>query len=200
MYTLFQTPINDNIIKKNQHNSNKNRKVKLLNDSAKNYTDIKHGSTKSSSSSIRSKNIPLCTAIFNKFIQELETQSTFTNYVSDVLTSNTFSANTIINISNTDKSSFDINGSALYTCNTIYGVVVPLLFIKSNYQGQNIGSSLLEVLQKFKWTILLSTRIFVWFTNIENRELLSFYRKLEFHPAHSIHHVIHLSIHFHLLL
>ena len=92
MYKLFQSPINNNILKKNQHDLNKNRAVKLLNYSAKNYTDIKHGSTKSSSTSITSKTIPLHTAIFNKFIQELENQFTFSNYVSDVLTSNTFSA------------------------------------------------------------------------------------------------------------
>ena len=92
MYTLFQTPINDSILKKNQHNSNKNRTVQLLNYSAKNYTNIKHGSTKLSSTSITSKNIPLHTAIFNKFIQELENQFTFSNYISDVLISNTFSA------------------------------------------------------------------------------------------------------------
>ena len=77
MYTLFQTSINDNILNKNQHNSNKNRTVKLLNYSAKNYIDIKYGSTNSTSTSISSKNIPLRTAIFNKFIQELETQFTY---------------------------------------------------------------------------------------------------------------------------
>ena len=58
-------------------------------------------------------------------------------------------------------------------------------FFNSNYQGKNIESSLLEVLQKFMWTILLSIHIFVWFTNNENSELLSFYRKLKFHTAHS---------------
>ena len=47
MHTLFQSPINDNILKKND--SNKNRTMKLLNYTAKNYTDMKHGSTKSSS-------------------------------------------------------------------------------------------------------------------------------------------------------
>ena len=73
MYTLFQTPINYNILKKNQHNSNNNKTVKLLNYSAKNYIYIKYGSTNSTSTSISSKNIPLRTSIFNKFIQELET-------------------------------------------------------------------------------------------------------------------------------
>ena len=116
MYTLFQSPINDNILQKNQHDLNKNRTVQLLNYTAKNYTDIKHGSTKSSLTSIRSKNIPLHTAIFNKFIQELENQFTFSNYVSDVLTSNTFSVITIISISKTDKSGFDFIRGALYAC------------------------------------------------------------------------------------
>ena len=134
---------------------------------------------------IRSKNIPLCTEFFNKFIQEFENQFTFSNCVSDVLTLNTSSAVTIMSIFKSDKSSFDIIGGVLYACNPIYGVVVPLLYINSNYQGRNIGSTLLEVLQKFTWTILLSTRIFVWFTNNENSELLSFYRKLKFHSAHS---------------
>ena len=161
MYTLFQTPINNNVMRKNEHNSNKNRTVQLLNYSTINYTDIKHGSIKSSSTSIRSKKISLCTEFFNKFTQELENQFTFSNYVSDVLTSNAFSTITIISISKTDKSSFDIIGGALYVCNPIYGVVIPLLFIDANSQGQNIGSTLLEVLQKFTWTILLSTRIFV---------------------------------------
>ena len=54
---------------------------------------------------------------------------------------------------------------------------------------KNIGSTLLDVLQKFTrtimWTNLHSTYIFVWFTNNENSELLSFYRKLRFHSAHS---------------
>ena len=185
MHTLFRSLTNNIIMKKNQHNSNKNRIVKLLNYSAKSYTDIKHGLTKSSTTTTSSKKNLLCTAIFNKFIQELENQFTFSNYVSDVLTSNTFSAVTIINISKTDKTNFDIIGGALYACNPIYGVVIPLLFIDSNYQGQNIGSTLLEVLQKLTWTILLSTCIFVWFTNNENSEVLSFYRKLMFHPAHS---------------
>ena len=45
-----------------------------------------------------------------------------------------------------------------------------------------------EVLQKFTWTTLLSTHIFVWFTNNENNTLLSIYRKLGFHPAHSSCH------------
>ena len=107
------------------------------------------------------KNIPLCTAIFNKFFQEPENQFIFRSYVSDVSTSSTFSAVTITMISKTDKSSLDSGGAVLYAYNPIYGVVVPLLFIDSNYQGKNIGSSLLEVLQKFTWTILLSTRIFV---------------------------------------
>ena len=156
-----------------------------MNYSAKNYTDIKYISIKSSSTPVSSKNILLCTAIFNKFIQELENHFIFSNDVSDVLTSSTFSAVTIISISKTDKSTFDIIGGALYACSPIYGVVVPLLFIDSNYQGKNIGSTLLDVLQKFTWTILLSTRIFVWFTDNENSELLSFYRKLRFHPAHS---------------
>ena len=114
-------------------------------------------------------------ALFNKFIQELNNQFIFSNYVSDVLTSNTFSAVTIISISKTDKSNFDIIGGVLYACNPIYDVVIQLLFIDSNYQGQNIGSTLLEVLQKFTWTILLSTGIFVWFTNNENSELLFFF-------------------------
>ena len=124
--------------------------VQLLNYSSKNFTDIKHGSIKSSSTSIRSKNIPLRTEIFNKFIQELENQFTFSNYVSDVLTSNTFSAVTIISISKTDKSSCDIIGGVLYTCNPIYGVVFPLLFIDLNYQGKNIVSSLLEVCKNLR--------------------------------------------------
>ena len=83
------------------------------------------------------KNIPLCKAIFNKFIQELENQLTFSNYVLDVLTSNTFSAVTIISISKTEKSNFDIIGGALYEYNPIYGVVVTFLFLDSNYQGKN---------------------------------------------------------------
>ena len=90
-------------------------------------------STKSSSTLIRSKTIPLRTAIFNKFIQELENQFAFSNYISDVLTSNTFSAVKIISISRTDKSKYDINEGEWYACNPIYGVVVPLLFIDSNY-------------------------------------------------------------------
>ena len=106
--------------------------------------------------------------------------------ITKILTSNTFNAVTIISISKNEKSNFDIIRDAFYACNPIYGIVVPLLFsIASNYQGKNIGSTLLEVLQKFMWTILLSTRIFVWFTDNENSELLSFYRKLRFHPAHS---------------
>ena len=45
------------------------------------------------------KNVPLQTAIFNKFIEELENQFTFSNYVSDDLTSNIFSTVTIVSIS-----------------------------------------------------------------------------------------------------
>ena len=120
--------------------------MKELNYSAKNNTDIKHRSTKSSSTSITSKNIPLCTAIFNKFIQELESQFSFNNYVSDVLTSNIFSEATIMSISKTNKTNFYIIGGALYARNLLYGVVFPLLFIHSNYQGQNIASTLLDVL------------------------------------------------------
>ena len=46
MYTLFDTPINNDILKKNTNESNKKKTVQLINYSAKNYTDIKHGSTK----------------------------------------------------------------------------------------------------------------------------------------------------------
>ena len=161
--------------KKNHHEPNKNRTAQLLNYFAKNYTDIKHRSTKpSSTTTIRSKNIPLRTAIFNIFIQELENQFTFSNHVSDVLASKTFSAVTIISISKNDKSNFNIIRGTFYAYNPIYGVVVPSLLIDSNYQRQNIGSTLLDVLQKFLWTILLSTYIFVWFINNENSQLLSF--------------------------
>ena len=175
MYPSSWSPINKNITKKDQHNSNKNRTVQLLNYSAKNISDIKHGLTKLSSMSIRSKNIPLRTAIFNKFIQELENQFTFSNYVSDVLTSNTFSAVTIIRISKTDKTNFDIIGGALYAYNPIYGDVVTLLFIDSNYQGQKYWIYITGNVTKLTWTILFSTDIFVWFTNNEKSELLSFY-------------------------
>ena len=41
------------------------------------------------------------------------------------------------------------------------------------------------MLQIFTLTILHSTRIFVWFKNNKGSELLSFYCKLGFHPAHS---------------
>ena len=151
-----------------------------MNYSAKNYTDIKHGSTTSSTTSITSKNIPLSTAIFNKFIQELENLFTFSNYVSDVLTSSTFSAVTILSISKTDKSSFDIIGGALYACSPIYGVVVLLLFINSNYQAR----------QKY-WIFITGrvAKIYVDHSHFNSyfcviyRQL--FYQKLKFHPAHS---------------
>ena len=113
-------------------------------------------------------------------------QQIYSRACSDVLTSNTFSAVIIISISESDKSNFDIIGGALYACNPNYGVVVPLLFIDSNCQGKNIGSTLLDMLQKFTWTILLSTRIFVWCTDNENSELLTFYCKLGFHLLHSL--------------
>ena len=131
-----------------------------------------------------SKKVPLCTAIFNKFIQQLENQFTFSNYVWDVLTSNTYSVISIISISKNYKTNFDIIEGSLYACNPIYGIIIPLHFIDSNYQGQNIGSTLLDVLQKFICTIIHSTCIFVWFTNNNLSELLSFYHKLRFHPAH----------------
>ena len=185
MYTLYNSPINNNIIKKNHHDSNKNRTVKLINYSAKNYTDIKHGLTKLSTTLISSKKVPLRTAIFNKFIQELENQFTFSNYLSDIFTSNTFSSVTFISLSENDISNFDTIGIALYAYNPIYGIVVTLLFINSNYQGKNIGSTLLDMLQKFTWTFLHSTLIFACVINNKDCEPLSFYRKLRFHPANS---------------
>ena len=128
MYTLCTSPINDSMLKKNQHESNESRTVQLRNYSTKNYTDIKHGSIESSTTTTSSIKIPLHTAIFNKFVQELENQFTFSNYVSDVLTSNTFSTVTIKSISKNDKSSFVLIRGALSACNPIYGVVIPLLF------------------------------------------------------------------------
>ena len=41
MYTWCNSPIHDNMLKKNQYDSIKKRTVKLLNYSAKNHTDIK---------------------------------------------------------------------------------------------------------------------------------------------------------------
>ena len=102
MYTLCHSPINNNILEKNQHDSIKNRIVKYVYYSANNCTDIKHGLTKSSTSII-AKKIPLRTAIFNKFILEIENKFTFSNYVSDVLTPNTFSVVTVISISKKNK-------------------------------------------------------------------------------------------------
>ena len=52
MYTLHNSPINNNKLKKNQHELNKNRTVQSINYSAKNYTDIKNRSTKLSTITI----------------------------------------------------------------------------------------------------------------------------------------------------
>ena len=91
----------------------------------------------------------------------------------------------VLSIPNTKKLNFKIIGGALYVRYPHYGVVVQLLFIQPKYQNNNIASALLGALKKFTSTILFATGNFIWFTDNENSEKLSFYHKLRFHPAYS---------------
>ena len=57
MYTLYNSQINDNILKKNHHDLIKKRTAKLINYSAKYNMDIKHGSNNVSTISNNAKKI-----------------------------------------------------------------------------------------------------------------------------------------------
>ena len=66
---------------------------------------------------------------------------------------------------------------------------IPIAFHQFKLPRQKYWIFITGSVAKITWTILLSTRIFVCFTDNEKSKLLWFYQKLKFHPGHSSYYL-----------
>ena len=135
--------------------------------------------------------------VLHTFIRDVENKFSSSDAIREVMMS-PFS--TLICVLLTDKNDkkFKIVGGFFYSCSPTYGVLVPLMIVNNEFQKKGLGKHFLRSIQKFTMYILRTRRCLVWYTYDAKNTLLSFYRKLGFHPAitsnFAIEHSLPLSL------
>ena len=124
--------------------------------------------------------------ILHTFIEDVEDKFSSSNAIREVMMSATTSVLICVLLTKKTNYKFKVIGGLYYCCSPLFGVVVPLMIVNNDYHKKGLGKHFLRSIQKYTVLVLKNQRCLVWFTYDKTNTLLSFYRKLGFHPAISI--------------
>ena len=119
----------------------------------------------------------------HRFISAISSEYDPSLTVLDVLSSCTFSLFTFFT---EEKGKYISIAWVLYFCDPCLGLVVPFLYVTSDYRKNGVGCAILQTLQYFSTKAIGQVRTLVWLTKLSEKisdDLVRFYIKMGFHPA-----------------
>ena len=168
--------------------------VRFINFNAKEYVEYRNHPTQAKNSNSRER---FLSTVLHTFLSDLESKFSSSDAIREVMMS-AFSILICVLLTEKNDYKFKILGGLFYSCSPTYGVLIPLMMVNSDYENKGLGKHFLRSMQKCTMSILRTRRCLVWFTYDNNNDLLSFYRKLGFHPAitsnFAIEHSLPLSL------